>query len=81
MNIFTFREKCKYWLEKVGIRCSNCSSWFSTKETTEERLEWGANFGNTFFSDPFYVYMTYRRCTRCGHLMSSKWVSSDRAVE
>ena len=65
-------------LEQCGLRCGNCGS-FKNSVLEKEQLEWGTNAGGILLMDPFYLTVRRRTCADCGHLMTSKVVSSRAA--
>jgi hypothetical protein len=64
------------WLEKLGLRCGNCSAWNNSKVAIVRREEWGTNAGGMLLMDPFYIVTRDRRC-QCGHLMSSSFIRTE----
>lgn len=62
---------CASFLEKRGIRCSECGGR-KTHKVRERQLRYLGNVGNIFYVDPYYEITEKTKCIRCGRTMVKK---------
>lgn len=67
--------------EEMGLRCTNCTKWWSAEIFIFDELNWGTNLGDVLFTDPYYVKVTTCLCTHCGHVMHSERELSNKQME
>lgn len=71
-----FLELFFWFLESLGIRCSKCGSFESSKFIDKE-LDWGSNGSGNMAMEPFYVKYERRCCDTCGHMFTSTFAGTE----